>query len=57
MSLYQWKTLLVGLISTIAIEDIHQTELKSPATRSRRYITISVDDTKNMFIAKHIIFQ
>ena len=57
ISLYQWKSLLVGLTSTITIEEIRQTQLKGPATRSRRYITISVDDTKDMFIAKHIISQ
>ena len=57
MSLYQWKALLVSLTSTIAIEEIRQTQLKSPATRSRRCITISVDDTKDMSIAKHTIFQ
>ena len=47
VSLYQWKSLLVGIPSTIAIEAIRQTESKSAATRSRRCITISVDDTND----------
>ena len=45
MSLYQWKSLLVGITSTIAIEAIRETESKSASTQSRRCITISVDDT------------
>ena len=47
MSLYQWKSLLVGIASMIAIEAIRETEAKSAATQSRRCITLSVDDTND----------
>lgn len=45
MSLYQWKSVLGGITSTIAIEAIREAESKSASTQSRRCITISVDDT------------
>ncbi len=47
MSLYQWKSLLVGVTSTIAIEAIRQVASKSASTQSRRCITLSVDDTND----------
>ena len=40
VSLYQWKSLLVGITSSIAIEAIRESE-SSASTRSRRCITIS----------------
>ena len=56
MSLYQWKSLLVGATSMIAIEAIRQTELKSASTQSRRCITISVDDTNDPRYAKTLSY-
>ncbi len=56
MSLYQWKSLLVGVSSTIALEAIRQVESKSAATRSRRCITISVDDTNDPRYAKTLSY-
>ena len=56
MSLYQWKSLLVGVSSTIALEEIRQAESKSAATRSRRCITISVDDTNDPRYAKTLSY-
>ena len=56
VSLYQWKSLLVGIPSTIAIEAIRQTQSKSAATRSRRCITISVDDTNDPRYAKTLSY-
>ncbi|MDE0426175.1 MAG: transposase [Candidatus Poribacteria bacterium] len=56
MSLYQWKSLLVGVASTIAIEAIRQTESKSASTQSRRCITISVDDTNDPRYAKTLSY-
>lgn len=46
-SLYQWKSLLVRIGCSIAIEEIRNTESKSASTQSRRCITISVDDTND----------
>lgn len=56
MSLYQWKSVLVKLTSTIAIEEMRQTQLKSASTRSRRCITISVDDTNDPRYAKTLSY-
>ena len=56
MSLYQWKSLLVGITSTLAIEEIRQTESKSASTQSRRCITISVDDTNDSRYAKTLSY-
>ena len=56
LSLYQWKSLLVGVSSTIAIEAIRQSELKSASTRSRHRITISVDDTHDPRYAKTLSY-
>ena len=53
MSLYQWKSLLL-LTSTIAIEEIRQSEVKSAATRSRRCITIN--DTNDSRYAKALSY-
>ena len=47
MSLHQWKSLLVGISSAIAVEELHAAASKSAAPRSRRCITISVDDTND----------
>ena len=56
LSLYQWKTLLVRLASTLAIEAIREAQVKSAATRSRRCITISVDDTNDPCYAKTLAY-
>ncbi len=56
VSLYQWKSLLLSITSTIAIEEIRQSEVKSAATRSRRCITISVDDTNDSRYAKALSY-
>ena len=56
MSLYQWKSLLVGITSTIAIEAIRETQSKSASTQSRRCITISVDDTNDPRYAKTLSY-
>ena len=56
MSLYQWKSLLVGITSTLAIEEIRQTQAKSASTQSRRCITISVDDTNDPRYAKTLSY-
>ena len=56
MRLYQWKSLLVGVASTFAIEAIRQTESKSASTQSRRCITISVDDTNDPRYAKTLSY-
>ena len=47
MSLYQLKCLFVCVGCTIAAREIQDTESKSASTRSRRRITISVDDTND----------
>ena len=57
MSLYQWKSLLVGIASTLAIEEIRQTQAKSASTQSRRCITISVDDTNDPRYAKTLSYS
>ena len=57
MSLYQWKSLLVGITSTLAIEEIRQTQGKSASTQSRRCITISVDDTNEPRYAKTLSYS
>ena len=56
VSQYQWKSLLVGISSAIAVEEIRQTQSKSAATRSRRCITISVDDTNDPRYAKALSY-
>ena len=56
VSLHQWKSLLVGITSTLGIEEIRQSESKSAATRSRRCITISVDDTNDPRYAKKLSY-
>ena len=57
MSLYRWKSLLVGVSSTLAIEEIRQAISKSSATQSRRCITISVDDTNDRRYAKTLSYR
>ena len=47
VSLYQWQHLFVHIGCSIALQEIRDAELKSAATRSRKCITISVDDTHN----------
>ena len=44
-SLHQWKRMLLVIGCTAAVERIKQTESMSAATKSRRRITLSVDDT------------
>lgn len=44
-SLYQWKRLLVCIGCSIALKEIQEVESKSDSTKSRKRITISVDDT------------
>ena len=56
MSLYQWKSLLIGITSTLAIEAIRETQSKSASTQSRRCITISVDDTNDQRYAKTLSY-
>ena len=57
MSLYQWKSLLVGISSTLAIEAIRETESKSAATQSRHCITLSGDDTNDARYAKTLSYS
>ncbi len=45
VSLYYWQCLFVHLGCSVALDEIRDAESKSAATRSRRCITISVDDT------------
>ena len=47
MSLYQLKSLFMRIGCSIAVQEIQDTESKSASTRSRRRITISVDDTND----------
>ena len=56
MSLYQWKSLLVGVSSMLAIEAIRETQAKSASTQSRRRITISVDDTHDPRYAQRLSY-
>lgn len=56
VSLTRWKKLFVGISSTIAIDEIRRTESKSASTRSRRRITISVDDTNAPRYAKTLSY-
>lgn len=44
-SLFQWKRLLLEVGCLKAVEQIQETEAMSAATKSRRRITLSVDDT------------
>ncbi|MCG9129559.1 hypothetical protein JT359_18370 [Candidatus Poribacteria bacterium] len=44
-SVYQWISLLVRIGCSITIQEIRETESESASTKSRRCITISVDDT------------
>ena len=46
-SLYQWKCLLVRIGCSIALQAIEDVESKSDATKSRKRITLSVDDTQD----------
>ena len=45
MSLYQWKRMLRAIGCSTALAHIRETEAMSASTKSRRRITISVDDT------------
>ena len=57
MSLHQWKSLLVGISSAmVSVEEIRAAASKSAATRSRRCITISVDDTNDPRYAKTLSY-
>ncbi len=47
VSLYQWQHLFVHIGCSVALQEIRDAELKSASTRSRKYTTISVDDTHN----------
>ena len=47
VSLYQWQHLFVRLGCSVALQEIRDVKLKSASTRSRKCITISVDDTHN----------
>ena len=46
-TLYQWRSLLVRIGCSIAIQEIQDTESKSASTQSRQRITTSVDDTND----------
>ncbi len=57
VSLHQWKSLLVGISSAmVSVEEIRAAASKSAATRSRRCITISVDDTNDPRYAKALSY-
>ena len=47
VSLYQWQHLSVRIGCSVALQGIRDVESKSASTRSRRCITLSVDDTHN----------
>ena len=47
MSLYQLKSLFARVGCTIAVREIRDAESKSASTRSRRCITLSIDDTND----------
>ena len=55
-SLHQWKSLLVGITAMVSVEEIRAAASKSAATRSRRCITISVDDTNDPRYAKTLSY-
>ena len=42
--LYKWKRMLVSIGCSAALEHIRETEAMSDSTKSRRRITLSVDD-------------
>ena len=44
-SLYQWQRLLVVVSCQQVLDTLKETEVMSAATKSRRRITLSVDDT------------
>lgn len=46
-SLYQWRCLLVRIGCSIALQEIADVESKSDSTKSRKRITLSVDDTND----------
>ena len=56
VSLYQWQHLFVHIGCSIALQEIRDAELKSAATRSRKCITISVDDTHNARDTKKVSY-
>ena len=45
VSLYQWQHLFVHIGCSVALQEIRNAESQSASTRSRKCITISVDDT------------
>ena len=45
LSIYKWKQMLVHMGCSMALSHIRETESKSASTKSRRRITLSVDDT------------
>ena len=56
VSLYQWQHLFVHIGCSVALQEIRNAELKSASTRSRKCITISVDDTHNARDAKKVSY-
>ena len=56
-SLYQWKCLLRRIGCTIALAEIQDVESKSASTKSRRRITISVDDTNDSRYGKLLSYN
>ena len=56
VSLYQWQHLFVHIGCSVALQEIRDAELKSASTRSRKCITISVDDTHNARDAKKVSY-
>lgn len=51
-SIYRWKCLLVRIGCSIALQVIEDVESKSDSTKSRKRITLSVDDTNDPHVGK-----
>ena len=56
VSLYQWQCLFVHIGCSVALQEIRNAESQSASTRSRKCITISVDDTHNARDAKKVSY-
>ena len=54
--LYQWQHLFVHIGCSVALQEIRNAESQSASTRSRKCITISVDDTHNARDAKKVSY-
>ena len=54
LSLYQWKCLLVRIGCSIALQVIQEVESNSDSTKSRKRITLSVDDTNDTRVGKSL---